>query len=332
MHASDTNNPEFFHQVIDCQYACPAHTQVPEYIRLISEKRYDEAYLLNWHSNVFPGILGRVCDRPCEPACRRGRVEQEAVAICRLKRVCADNRGPDIHTRFPPVPEEKNGKRIALIGAGPASLTVARDLAPLGYTIDLYDDQDAGGGFMRSQLPSFRLPDEVLQEEVDYILNMGIHTHFSHYVDSMAAMLAKDYDVVFVGTGAPRGRDLDLPGRKEGDSSIHVGIDWLAGVIFGHVHRIGRRVLVLGGGNTAMDCCRTARRLGGEDVRIVVRSPREDMKASPWEIEDALHEDIPIVDNHVPLEFVLENGKLVVEGKAEELISNPEVKKAYLGA
>ena len=311
MHASDTNNPEFFHQVIDCQYACPAHTQVPEYIRLISEKRYDEAYLLNWHSNVFPGILGRVCDRPCEPACRRGRVEQEAVAICRLKRVCADNRGPDIHTRFPPVPEEKNGKRIALIGAGPASLTVARDLAPLGYTIDLYDDQDAGGGFMRSQLPSFRLPDEVLQEEVDYILNMGIHTHFSHYVDSMAAMPAKDYDVVFVGTGAPRGRDLDLPGRKEGDSSIHVGIDWLAGVIFGHVHRIGRRVLVLGGGNTAMDCCRTARRLGGEDVRIVVRSPREDMKASPWEIEDALHEDIPIVDNHVPLEFVLENGKLI---------------------
>lgn len=311
MHASGMDNPEYFHRVIDCQYACPAHTPVPEYIRLISEKRYDEAYLLNWHSNVFPGILGRVCDRPCEPACRRGRVEKEPVAICRLKRVCADNREPGIEVRFPAIPEEKNGKRIALIGAGPASLTVACDLAPLGYSLDLYDDQDAGGGFMRSQLPSFRLPDEVLQEEVDYILNMGIHTHFNHYVDSMAAMLTKGYDAIFVGTGAPRGRDLDLPGRREGEAAIHVGIEWLAGVIFGHVHRIGRRVLVLGGGNTAMDCCRTARRLGGEDVRIVVRSPRADMKASPWEIEDALHEDIPIFDNHVPKEFVLEKGKLI---------------------
>ncbi len=202
MQASDINDPEFFHQVIDCQYACPAHTPVPEYIRLISEKRYDEAYLLNWHSNVFPGILGRVCDRPCEPACRRGRVEKEAVAICRLKRVCADNREPGIETRFPAIPEEKNGKRIALIGAGPASLTVARDLAPLGYSLDLYDDQEEGGGFMRSQLPSFRLPDEVLKEEVDYILNMGIHTHFGHYVDSMAAMLTKGYDAIFVGSGA----------------------------------------------------------------------------------------------------------------------------------
>jgi formate dehydrogenase beta subunit len=311
VHASGMDNPEYFHRVIDCQYACPAHTPVPEYIRLISEKRYDEAYLLNWHSNVFPGILGRVCDRPCEPACRRGRVEKEPVAICRLKRVCADNREPGIEVRFPAIPEEKNGKRIALIGAGPASLTVACDLAPLGYSLDLYDDQDAGGGFMRSQLPSFRLPDEVLQEEVDYILNMGIHTHFNHYVDSMAAMLTKGYDAIFVGTGAPRGRDLDLPGRREGEAAIHVGIEWLAGVIFGHVHRIGRRVLVLGGGNTAMDCCRTARRLGGEDVRIVVRSPRADMKASPWEIEDALHEDIPIFDNHVPKEFVLEKGKLI---------------------
>ncbi len=311
MHPSDASDPEYFHRVIDCQYACPAHTPVPEYIRLISEKRYDEAYMLNWQSNVFPGILGRVCDRPCEPACRRGRVEQEAVAICRLKRVCADNRAADIHTRFPAIPAEKNGKRIALIGAGPASLTVARDLAPLGYTIDLYDDQDTGGGFMRSQLPSFRLPDGVLQEEVDYILNMGIHTHFNHYVDSMAAILAKGYDAVFVGTGAPRGRDLRLPGRQEGDAAIHVGIDWLAGVIFGHVQRCGRRVLVLGGGNTAMDCCRTARRLGGEEVRIVVRSPRAEMKASPWEIEEALHEDIPISDNHVPKEFVVENGTLV---------------------
>lgn len=311
MQPSDIDNPEYFHRVIDCQYACPAHTPVPEYIRLISERRYDEAYLLNWQSNVFPGILGRVCDRPCEPACRRGRVEQEAVAICRLKRVCADNREADVHTRFPAIPEKKNGRRIALIGAGPASLTVARDLAPLGYTIDLYDDQDMGGGFMRSQLPSFRLPEEILREEVGYILAMGIHTHFNHYVSSMAALLQQGYDAIFVGTGAPRGRDLDLPGRREGDAAIHVGIDWLAGVIFGHVRQCGRRVLVLGGGNTAMDCCRTARRLGGEDVRIVVRSPREEMKASPWEIEDALQEDIPIYDNHVPREFVIENGSLV---------------------
>jgi NADPH-dependent glutamate synthase beta subunit-like oxidoreductase/ferredoxin len=307
---TDIEDPEYFHQVIDCQFACPAHTPVPEYIRLISEKRYTDAYMLNWVSNVFPGVLGRVCDRPCEPACRRGRVEKEPVAICRLKRVCADNRD-DVTTLFPPIPRQKNGKKIALIGCGPAALTVARDLMPLGYEIDLYDDQEKGGGFMRSQLPSFRLPESVLATEVNYILDMGVTTHFNHRVESIKALLTKGYDALFVGTGAPRGRDLpDLPGRNEGGPWIHVGIDWLAGVVFGHVTKIGKRVLVLGGGNTAMDCCRTARRLGGEEVRVVVRSPQSEMKASSWEIEEALHEDIPIIDNHVPLEFVIEKGTL----------------------
>ncbi|WP_394708783.1 FAD-dependent oxidoreductase [uncultured Desulfobulbus sp.] len=310
MKPTDIEDPEYFHQVIDCQFACPAHTAVPEYIRLISEKRYTDAYMLNWVSNVFPGVLGRVCDRPCEPACRRGRVEKEPVAICRLKRVCADNRD-DVTSLFPPIPRQKNGKKIALIGGGPAALTVARDLMPLGYEIDLYDDQEKGGGFMRSQLPSFRLPESVLATEVNYILDMGVTTHFNHRVESMKAMLTKGYDALFVGTGAPRGRDLpDLPGRNEGGPWIHVGIDWLAGVVFGHVSKIGKRVLVLGGGNTAMDCCRTARRLGGEEVRVVVRSPRSEMKASSWEVEEALHEDIPIIDNHVPLEFVIEKGTL----------------------
>lgn len=312
MQPTDIEDPEYFHKVIDCQFACPAHTPVPEYIRLISEKRYTDAYMINWVSNVFPGVLGRVCDRPCEPACRRGRVEKEPVAICRLKRLCADNRDLGVTARFPTIPRRKNGKSIALIGAGPASLTVARDLLPLGYSIDLYDDQDKGGGFMRSQLPSFRLPESVLATEVNYILDMGVTTHFNHRVESMKAMLAMDYDAVFVGTGAPRGRDLpDLPGRRAGDGQIHVGIDWLAAVIFGHLTAIGKRVLVLGGGNTAMDCCRTARRLGGEDVRVVVRSPKAEMKASPWEIEEALHEDVPIIDNHAPLEFVVKDGRLI---------------------
>ncbi len=307
---TDIKNPEYFHKVVDCQYACPAHTPVPEYIRFISEERYDDAYMINWVSNVFPGILGRVCDRPCEPACRRGRIEREPVAICRLKRVAADNK-PSISDRFPKIPLEKNGKKIALIGGGPASLTVARDLLPLGYELDLYDDQATAGGFMRSQVPSFRLPEKVLKEEVDYILNMGVTTFFNSYIDSLQKIIQKQYDAIFIATGAPRGRDLpNLSGRKEGDSSIHIGIDWLAGVVFGHTKQIGKRVLVLGGGNTAMDCCRTARRLGGEHVQVIVRSPKAEMKASPWEIEDALHEDIPIIDNHVPLEFVVENGKL----------------------
>lgn len=311
MHPTDIENPAYFHKVIDCQFACPAHTPVPEYIRLISEKRYTEAYMLNWAANVFPGVLGRVCDRPCEPACRRGRVEKEPVAICRLKRLCADNR-EDILELLPKIPQEKNGKRIGLIGAGPASLTVARDLMPLGYAIDLFDDQELGGGFMRSQLPSFRLPESVLATEVNVILDMGVNCHFRHRVESLKALLANGYDALFVGTGAPRGRDLpDLPGRREGDPRIHVGIDWLAGVVFGHVSTVGKRVLVLGGGNTAMDCCRTARRLGGEQVSVVVRSPRAEMKASPWEIEEALREDVPIIDNHVPLEFVIEDGRLV---------------------
>ncbi len=311
MKPTDIKDQEYFHKVVDCQYACPAHTPVPEYIRLIAQQRYTDAYMINWESNVFPGVLGRTCDRPCEPACRRGRVESEPVAICRLKRVAADNK-EDIQARLPDIPTNKNGKKIALVGAGPASLTVARDLAPLGYSIDIYDEQPKAGGFMRSQIPSFRLPESVLDEEVGYILNMGLVSHFNHYVDSLKGLLAQDYDAIFVGSGAPRGRDLPkLPGRKEGDKSIHVGIDWLASVAFEHIEKIGKRVIVLGGGNTAMDCCRTARRLGGDDVKVIVRSPFEEMKASAWEKEDAIHEGIPIIENHVPLEFVHEDGKLV---------------------
>lgn len=311
MRPTDIADPEFFHKVVDCQYACPSHTPVPEYIRLIARQRYTDAYMLNWESNVFPGILGRTCDRPCEPACRRGRIEEQPVAICRLKRVAADNKD-EITDRLPKISKKKNGKKVALIGAGPASLTVARDLAPLGYELHLYDEQPKAGGFMRSQIPSFRLPQEVLEEECDYILNMGIDTTFNHYVESLKELLQKKYDAVFVGSGAPRGRDLkNLPGRKEADKFIHIGIDWLASVAFEHVKSVGKKVIVLGGGNTAMDCCRTSRRIGGEDVKVIVRSPFADMKASPWEKEDAMHEDIPIIDNHVPKEFVLENGKLV---------------------
>lgn len=309
MKPTNIHDPEYFHKVVDCQYACPAHTPVPEYIRLIAAQRYTEAYMINWESNVFPGILGRTCDRPCEPACRRGRIEEEPVAICRLKRVAADNKD-EVRSFFPNVPKQKNGKRIALIGAGPASLTVARDLLPLGYEIDMYDDQLKGGGMMRSQIPAFRLPVEVLDEEVDYVLNMGVNEVFNTTVSSLKAILDKGYDAVFVGTGAPHGMDLDLPGRQEGAKNIFVGIDWLASVAFEHTDRIGKRVLVLGGGNTAMDCCRTSRRLGGEDVKVVVRSEFEKMKASPWEKEDAMAEDIPIFNNHVPKEFIVEDGKL----------------------
>ena len=324
MEPTDVKDPEYFHKVVDCQYACPAHTPVPEYIRLIAEGKYTEAYMINWDSNVFPGILGRTCDRPCEPACRRGRLEQEPVAICRLKRVAADNKG-EVKSLMPQGPFKPNGRKIALLGAGPASLTVARDLAPLGYELHLYDEQKAGGGFMRSQIPAFRLPETVLEEEVDYILDLGIHTHFNHYVDSLKGVLEKDYDAVFVGTGAPRGRDLpDLPGRQEGGANIFIGIEWLGSVAFEHTDKIGKRVIVLGGGNTAMDCCRTARRLGGTDVKVIVRSPFATMKASPWEKEDAQHEDIPIIDNHVPKSFVIENRRLTgmmfekVEAKYDE--------------
>lgn len=310
MKPTDTSDPKYFHRVVDCQYACPAHTPVPEYIRLIAQQRYSDAYMINWESNVFPGVLGRTCDRPCEPACRRGRVEEEPVAICRLKRVAADNKD-DIADRLPKA-GKPNGKKIALIGGGPSSLTVARDLAPLGYEMHLFDAQAKGGGFMRSEIPSFRLPEEVLDEEVGYVLDLGITATFNSYVDSLQSVLDEDYDAVFVGSGAPRGRDLpDLPGRKEADKNIHIGLDWLSNVAFEHVEKIGKRVIVLGGGNTAMDCCRTSRRVGGEEVKVIVRSPYADMKASAWEKEDAIHEGIPILDNHTPKEFVVEDGTLV---------------------
>ncbi len=309
MKATDISSPDYFHKVVDCQWACPAHTPVPEYIRLIADRRYTDAYMVNWKSNVFPGILGRTCDRPCEPACRRGRVEEEPVAICRLKRVAADNKDADFAALLPKV-APKNGRKIACIGAGPASLTVARDLAPLGYEVHVYDGDKKAGGMIRSQIPRFRLPEEVIDEEVGYITALGPVMHLQHRVESMKALLAQDYDAVFVGTGAPRGRDLDLPGRTEAAANIHIGIDWLSNVSFEHTDKIGKRVIVLGGGNTAMDCCRTARRLGGADVKVIVRSGFEEMKASPWEKEDAIGEDIPILNFLVPKEFTYRNGKL----------------------
>lgn len=314
MRPTDIRVPDYFHKVVDCQWACPAHTPVPEYIRLIAAGRYADAYLVNWKSNVFPGVLGRTCDRPCEPACRRGRVEEnngespEPVAICRLKRVAADNKG-DVKARLPR-PGPPNGRRVACVGAGPASLTVARDLAPLGYQVTVFDGEAKAGGFIRSQIPRFRLPESVIDEETGFILDLGVQFRGGERIDSLKALLAQGYDAVFIGSGAPRGRDLDLPGRHEAAANIHIGIDWLASVSFGHISEIGRRVIVLGGGNTAMDCCRSARRLGGAEVKVLVRSGFDEMKASPWEKEDAQHEGIPILDYHVPKAFLHDNGRL----------------------
>ncbi|MEQ1880769.1 MAG: FAD-dependent oxidoreductase [Burkholderiales bacterium] len=315
MKPTDISVPDYFHKVVDCQWACPAHTPVPEYIRMISAGRHGDAYMVNWESNVFPGILGRTCDRPCEPACRRGRVEEhnqtkpEPVAICRLKRVAADNK-EDIRPRLPKPPEKKNGKRIACIGAGPASLTVARDLAPLGYQVTVFDQDPKAGGMIRTQIPRFRLPEEVIDEEVGYALGTGVEFRGGVRIDSMKKFKAEGFDAIFVGTGAPRGRDLELPGRRDAAKDIHIGIDWLSSVSFGHASSIGKRVIVLGGGNTAMDCCRTSRRLGGEDVKVIVRSGFEEMKASPWEKEDAMHEGIPILNYLVPKSFEHTQGKL----------------------
>ncbi len=309
MTPTDITNPNIFHKVVDCQWACPAHTPVPEYIRLIAQGRYTDAYMVNWQSNVFPGVLGRTCDRPCEPACRRGRVEKEPVAICRLKRVAADAKG-DIAARLPKPAAQKNGKRIALIGAGPASLTVARDLLPLGYSCTIFEADLKPGGMMRTQIPRFRLPAAVLDEECGTVIGLGAEMRYGVRVESLKAILDQGFDAVFVGSGAPRGRDVDIPGRHEAAAHIHIGIDWLASVSFGHTTAIGARVVVLGGGNTAMDCCRTARRLGGEKVDVVVRSGFAEMKASPWEKDDALAEDIGVHNFLVPLAFLHEGARL----------------------
>jgi formate dehydrogenase (NADP+) beta subunit len=307
---TDVRNPDYFHKVVDCQWACPAHTNVPEYIRMVAQGRYDDAYILNRESNVFPGILGRTCDRPCEPACRRTRVEEKPVAICRIKRVAADLKG-DISARLPKAPATKNGKRVACIGAGPASLTVANDLLPLGYEVVIFEKNTRPGGLMRTNVPSFRLPAKVLDEEIAMIVDMGAEVRYGTPVQSLKALLGSGFDAVFVGSGAPRGKDLDLPGRKEAAARIHIGIDWLESVAFDHIGTIGERVLIIGVGNTAMDCCRTARRLGGKDVKVMARRDRQHFKASPWELEDAEEEQVDILVNHVPTRFVVEGGKLV---------------------
>ncbi len=319
MQPTDVGNPAYFHKVVDCQWACPAHTPVPEYIRLIAQGRFDDAYMVNWVSNVFPGVLGRTCDRPCEPACRRGRAEEEnlakpePVAICRLKRVAADFKSDEVRALMPSAPPKaaRNGKKVACVGAGPASLTVARDLVLQGYAVTVFEGDAKGGGFMRTQVPRFRLPEAVIDEEVGWVVDLGVELRGNQRVGSMKALLAEDWDAVFVGCGAPRGRDLQIPGRQEAAAHIHLGIDWLSSVYFGHVSTMPERVIVLGGGNTAMDCCRSARRLGATDVKVVVRSTYEDMKASPWEKEDAEHEGIPLMACHSPKAFLHEGGKLV---------------------
>jgi NADPH-dependent glutamate synthase beta subunit-like oxidoreductase len=309
MKPTDTSNPEYFHRVVDCQWACPAHTDVPEYIRLIAQGRFTDAYMVNRESNVFPGILGRVCDRPCEPACRRGRVEEKPVAICRLKRVAADLKG-EFTDRLPVIPENGNGKRVACIGAGPASLTVANDLLPLGYEVTIFEALEAPGGLMRTNIPAFRLPAETLDGEIGVILDMGADLRLGHRVESLRQMLDEGWNAIFVGSGAPRGKDLHLPGREEAADNIHIGIDWLESVAFDHVEKIGSRVLIIGVGNTAMDCCRTSLRRGATDVKVMARKPRDFFKASEWELEDAEEENVEIVVNHSPTEFVLEDGRL----------------------
>ena len=310
MPVTDTSDPQYYHKVVDCQYACPAHTPVPEYIRKISQNEYTEAYMINWESNVFPGILGRTCDRPCEPACRRTRTHEKPVAICRLKRVAADFKD-DVSDLLPKAPDKSNGKKIALIGGGPASLTVARDLIVMGYECTLFEKDPQAGGLMRTNIPSFRLPEEVLDAEVDQILDMGLKTKFNSEITSLKDFLKEDFDAVFIGTGAPKGKDLNIDGREDAEANIHIGIDFLTSIAFEHIDSIGKKVIVLGGGNTAMDCCRSSLRLGAEDVKVVVRSPFSQMKASEWEIEDAMEENIPILENHVPKKFLQEAGKLV---------------------
>jgi len=309
MKRTDTEDPDYFHKVVDCQWGCPAHTDVPEYIRLIAQGRFTDAYMVNRESNVFPGILGRVCDRPCEPACRRGRLDEKPVAICRLKRVAADHK-QDIQSRLPDVPKHKNGKKIALIGAGCASLTVCNDLMPLGYECTVFEKLGKPGGLMRSNIPSFRLPARVLDEEIDYIAGMGVDLRLNSPVDSMKALLDEGFDAVFVGSGAPKGKELDIPGRREADANVHIGIEWLESVAFKHTESIGRKVLIIGVGNTAMDCCRTSLRMGADDVKVIARKPRDFFKASAWELEDAEEEQVEIVINRSPKAFVLEDGKL----------------------
>ena len=309
MQPTDTKNPDYYHKVVDCQWGCPAHTDVPGYIRHIAQGEYTEAYLLNRESNVFPGILGRVCDRPCEPVCRRARVDEEPVAICRLKRVAGDLKG-DFKSHLPPVPAQKNGKKVAIVGAGCASLTVANDLLPLGYEMDVFESLPEMGGLIRSNIPKFRLPPEVIDEEFDVIVEQGINLHLNHPIESMTSLLEEEYDAVLVGTGAPKGRELDLPGRYDTDQ-IHVGIAWLESVAFDHIDEVGEKVLIIGGGNTAMDCCRTSLRLGGKDVKVIYRGERHTMKSSDWELEPALEENVDLVLRHSPEEYIVKDGKLV---------------------
>jgi NADPH-dependent glutamate synthase beta subunit-like oxidoreductase len=231
------------------------------------------------------------------------------VAICRLKRVAADNRGEIAHL-LPKAPVRKNGKKVAAIGAGPASLTVANDLMPLGYHVTIFEKLPRPGGLMRINIPAFRLPEQVLDEEIGYIVDMGVDVRYEAPVNSLKALVESgEYEAVFVGSGAPKGKELEIPGRHDTDQ-IFIGIEWLESIHFGHVDSVGKRVLIIGVGNTAMDCCRSAKRLGATDVKVIARKTRKYFKASPWELEDAEEEQVQILENLQPVRFIVENGVL----------------------
>ncbi len=312
---SESWEPDWYKTNIPCQVGCPAHTDVSTYIGLISQGRFDEAYLLNRNANVVPGVLGRTCARPCEPVCRRNKIDGRQVAICWLKRAAADHREYRHRAETPPITKDK---KVAIIGAGSAGLGCARDLRLMGYPVTIYDSYPTGGGMMVGGIPIWRLPRDVTREECDeYMEDMGVEMVMNTTVGKDIALtdLLKQYDAVYIAAGCQMSNPMTddkgklVPGHDlEGVMS---GLPFLEKVNFGEPVFVGKRVVVLGGGFTAMDCCRSAVRFGAEKVYVIYRRSKEEMGSDEYEVDQATLEHVEFIYLSGPAEVLSNDGKHV---------------------
>ncbi len=297
-----------------CQNACPAGIDVPRYIRAIGQGKFDEAVAVIRERVPFPAVLGYVCVHYCEAKCRRGQLE-EAIAIKELKRSAADNDTGLWKKNIKNAPP--TGKKAAIVGSGPAGLTAAYYLARLGHEVTLFEALPVAGGMLRVGIPSYRLPVEVLEKEIKEIEETGVTIKTNSPVESLDELFKQGYDAVFIGVGAHRGTGLGVEG--ENAPSIVDGVDFLREINLGRKVEVGEQVMVVGGGNVAMDASRTALRLGAKEVTVIYRRTRPEMPASDEEIEEALEEGIEIEYLTNPIGITRKDGRLEVEFTRMEL-------------
>ncbi len=292
---------------VPCRYSCPAEIDVPRYIRLIREKKYSEATAVIREKAPFPKVLGYVCNHPCEAVCRRGEVN-EAISIKELKRFATERD----HAKLWAMNSRKakpTGKRVAIVGSGPAGLTAAYYLSKLGHAVVVFEALPFPGGMMRIGIPEYRVPRDVLDEEIQEIESIGVEIKTNSRVDSLDPFFEERYDAILVAIGTHEGQKLSISGADQ--DGVMVSMDFLKEVNLGKKVKVGKKVLVLGGGNVAFDCARVARRLGADEVHLACLESRDKMVATPEEISEGEEEGVVIHPSRTFRRIVTNNGRIL---------------------